>query len=88
MAAGRRVPCKVNVMDCSSFSSSSIKDRLRAAVLGRAMVVVASASGGGLGVRCDGIARVGTCESGGYWAGWKMGHGRFDVAVCASGGCL
>lgn len=36
------VPCSVSVMDCSSFSSSSVSDRLRAATLGRAIVQVHS----------------------------------------------
>ena len=33
------LPCNVNVMDCSSLSSSSVSDKSRTAPLGRAIVV-------------------------------------------------
>ena len=33
-----RAPCNVSVMDCSSFSSSSVSDKLRAARLGPAIL--------------------------------------------------
>lgn len=45
-------PCNVRVMDCSSFSSSSVSDRLRAATLDRAIVDTAVGEGDASFLNC------------------------------------